>query len=263
MGAMRVLLLTKGLGPGGAERLLVEQAGARAPGVDYEAAYLLPWKQHLVGELEGLGVPTHCLGVRNEADPRWLLRLARLLRTRRFDVVHAHSPVSASLARVLVRAGFRSTAFVVHRAQPLAVPPPGDPRARTARPSRSNDAVIAVSADVAASMTPRARARAEVITHGIDLAGGAGPRRGARGRARRARGRSRRRARGDGGQPAREQALPGSPRGGAPRRRRRRPGAVRGRGPGSARSGDPGRARAPRPRRPLRAPRVPRRRATR
>ena len=30
----------------------------------------------------------------------------------RFDVVHAHSPVSASLARVLVRAGFRSTAFV-------------------------------------------------------------------------------------------------------------------------------------------------------
>lgn len=170
MGAMRVLLLTKGLGPGGAERLLVEQAGARAPGVEYEAAYLLPQKQHLVGELEGLGVPTHCLGVRNEADPRWLLRLARLLRARRFDVVHAHSPVSASLARVLVRAGFRSTAFVYTEHNRWQSHHPAT-RALNQATFALDDAVIAVSADVAESMTPRARARTEVITHGIDLVG--------------------------------------------------------------------------------------------
>src|SRR5207237_8777860 len=46
----RVLWLIKGLGPGGAERLLV----AAAPFVDrerfeVEACYLLPWKNHLVG----------------------------------------------------------------------------------------------------------------------------------------------------------------------------------------------------------------------
>ena len=170
MGAMRVLLLTKGLGPGGAERLLVEQAGARAPGVEYDAAYLLPWKRHLVAELEGLGVPTHCLGVRTEADPRWLLRLARLLRAQRFDVVHVHSPVSASLARVLVRGGFRSTAVVDTEHNRWQSHHPAT-RALNRATFALNDAVIAVSADVADSMPPRDRARAEVITHGIDLAG--------------------------------------------------------------------------------------------
>lgn len=169
MGVVRVLLLTKGLGPGGAERLLVEQVGARAPDVEYEAAYLLPTKQHLVAALEGLGVRTHCLGVRTEADPRWLLRLARVLRSRPFDVVHAHSPVSASLARVLVRAGFRSTAFVYtehnrwqsHRRVT---------RVLNHMTFGLNDAVLAVSDDVAESMAPRARARAEVVIHGVDLA---------------------------------------------------------------------------------------------
>jgi hypothetical protein len=71
---LRVLWLTKGLGPGGAERLLVEHAaGADHAEFRYEAAYVLDWKQHLVPELEALGVPTHCLGVSNELDPRWAL----------------------------------------------------------------------------------------------------------------------------------------------------------------------------------------------
>ena len=166
---LRVLWLTKGLGPGGAERLLVEQATAGdRDRFDYEAAYLLPWKQHLVGELQELGVTTHCLDVRTEADPRWVLRLAALLRSRHIDVVHAHSPVSAAVARVLVRAGFRSTATVYteHNRWPSHHP-------ATQWANRAtfawNDAVIAVSADVADSMPPSARRRAEVITHGIDL----------------------------------------------------------------------------------------------
>jgi glycosyltransferase involved in cell wall biosynthesis len=166
---LRVLWLTKGLGPGGAERLLVEQAAARAPAVECEAAYLLPWKQHLVGELEALGVPTHCLGVRTEADPRWLLRLARLLRTRRFDVVHAHSPVSASLARVLVRASFRSTAFVYteHNRWPSY-------RVETRYANQLtfglNDKVFAVSDDVRDSVSNRYRPDVEVLVHGVNIA---------------------------------------------------------------------------------------------
>ncbi|MFM8305451.1 MAG: glycosyltransferase, partial [Actinomycetota bacterium] len=165
---MRVLLLTKGLGPGGAERLLVEQARARAPEVEYHAAYLLPWKQHLVADLEGLGVPTHCLGVRTEADLRWLRRLARLLRDQQFDVLHAHSPVSGALARVLVRTVFPTVGFVYtehnrwpshHRAT----------RALNRATFSLSDAALAVSGEVADSMTPAARARTEVVIHGIDL----------------------------------------------------------------------------------------------
>ncbi len=46
---IKVLWLTKGLGPGGAERLLLSfaQKGDHER-FDFHAAYLLPWKDHLV-----------------------------------------------------------------------------------------------------------------------------------------------------------------------------------------------------------------------
>ncbi|MFM8972840.1 MAG: lipopolysaccharide biosynthesis protein, partial [Actinomycetota bacterium] len=54
---LRVLWLVKGLGPGGAERLMVAAAGAHDRGaLDLRTAYLLPWKDALVGELEALEV---------------------------------------------------------------------------------------------------------------------------------------------------------------------------------------------------------------
>jgi hypothetical protein len=61
----RVLILIKGLGRGGAERLIAE--GARfwnRDDFDYRVAYLLPWKDHLVADLEALGVPVDCIGGR-------------------------------------------------------------------------------------------------------------------------------------------------------------------------------------------------------
>ena len=165
-----MLWLTKGLGPGGAERLLVEQAGALGEGVAVEAAYLLPWKDHLVADLEASGVPTHCLGVRTEADVRWLARLDRLVRRGNFDVVHVHSPVSASLARLALRSLHRRVAVVDtehnrwpshHRAT----------RALNRATYRLNDAALAVSAEVVASMPPGPRRTTRVLDHGIGLAG--------------------------------------------------------------------------------------------
>jgi len=166
---LRVLWLTKGLGRGGAERLLVEHARAGDDErFEFEVAYLLPEKDHLVGELEAIGVATHCLGVGCDADLRWVGRLAHLLRLRRYDILHAHSPLSASAARVLVRTAYRSTAFVYteHNRWPSY-------RAATLLADRltygCNDASIAVSEDVSASMSRRARSQTQVITHGIDL----------------------------------------------------------------------------------------------
>ena len=66
--ATRVLWLTKGLGPGGTERLLVEMARARDPvRLEPTVAYVLPWKDHLAGELEAAGVDN---GVPVDAAPR-------------------------------------------------------------------------------------------------------------------------------------------------------------------------------------------------
>ena len=74
--ATRVLWLTKGLGPGGTERLLVEMAGA-TDRLEPTVAYVVPWKDHLAGELEEVGVTTVCLSARRR-DPRWPLHLRRV-----------------------------------------------------------------------------------------------------------------------------------------------------------------------------------------
>ena len=55
----RVLWLTKGLGRGGAERLLASCARHVSPAYAVEVAYVLPWKDALVPELTAAGVPVH------------------------------------------------------------------------------------------------------------------------------------------------------------------------------------------------------------
>ncbi len=95
----RVLLLIKGLGRGGAERLLVSSArlgdGSRFA---YEVAYLLPHKDALVKELDDAGIAVHCLG--GASGVSWLPRLRRLVADRRIDIVHVHSPYPAAGARI-------------------------------------------------------------------------------------------------------------------------------------------------------------------
>jgi glycosyltransferase involved in cell wall biosynthesis len=96
----RVLIVIKGLGRGGAEQLLV----SAVPYLDhdhhhYQFAYLLPWKDSLVADLEGAGLPVHCLdGARGLG---WLGRLRSLIRREGIDLVHAHSPVAAAGARLV------------------------------------------------------------------------------------------------------------------------------------------------------------------
>jgi glycosyltransferase involved in cell wall biosynthesis len=169
---VRVLWLIKGLGPGGAERLLVEHARAGDhEHLHYEVAYLLDWKQHLVPELEGLGVQTHCLGVSRELDPRWVTRLRQLLQHGHFDVVHAHSPVLASVARVLIRTlprdGRPTFVYTEHNRWPSYKVVT---RLANHLTYALNDATVAVSGDVRDSVSPRFRTDVEVVVHGVDVA---------------------------------------------------------------------------------------------
>jgi glycosyltransferase involved in cell wall biosynthesis len=94
-----VLLLIKGLGPGGAERLLV--ASARyfdRSRFRYVAAYVLPWKDALAPELEGAGVPVTCLG--GSPGVGWVPRLRALVRDEGIELVHSHLPYTGVWARV-------------------------------------------------------------------------------------------------------------------------------------------------------------------
>ena len=95
----RILILIKGLGRGGAEQLLVNAA----PYLDterfhYEFAYLLPWKDALVADLENAGFSVRCLDGARGAG--WVTRLRRLVAEHEIDIVHAHLPYTAIGARL-------------------------------------------------------------------------------------------------------------------------------------------------------------------
>jgi L-malate glycosyltransferase len=168
---VRVLWLIKGLGPGGAERLLTLSARLRdRRRVQGHVAYLLPYKVALVPELQREGVAVTCLGARRWWDPRWLVRLRALLASEPFDVVHAHSPLVAAGARLVVRT------------RPAAVRPKmittehslwgghvGLARWVNRVTGHLDDARFAVSEAVLGSMPPSQRAGTEVLLHGVDV----------------------------------------------------------------------------------------------
>jgi glycosyltransferase involved in cell wall biosynthesis len=166
---VRVLWLIKGLGPGGAERLLTMLAEVRDESAfEYEAAYLLRAKGDLVAELESRGVAVQCLDGGPEWNLGWARRLRQLLVERRFDVLHLHSPYVAGVARLAVRSLPRSR-------RPAVVSTEHVPWSGYALPTRILNAVtfrlddehIAVSPAVASSIPGRYRAHTRVVEHGI------------------------------------------------------------------------------------------------
>ncbi|HEX6329478.1 MAG TPA: glycosyltransferase [Jiangellaceae bacterium] len=170
---MRVLHVVKGLGPGGAERLLCAAAAARdRQTFDYDVAYVLPWKNHVVPQLTSSGVAVHCLGsgsgrIRPVLDPRWAMRLARLLRTRQYDVVHLHSPVLAGVVRPLVRSlGPRRPRLVSteHNGWDTYALPT---RVANSATYWLDDAHFAVSKPVRESVSARHRDRVHVAIYGV------------------------------------------------------------------------------------------------
>jgi glycosyltransferase involved in cell wall biosynthesis len=172
MAPLRVCWVVKGLGPGGAERLLVAAASAHdRDAFDFEVVYLLPWKDHLVAELTVLGVRCTCLDVHDERDVRWAARLRSLLTRRPADIVHTHSPYAAAVTRVAVRTLPRAIrpALVSTEHNPWSTFKPLT-RYANALTAPLDRAAFAVSKETRDSMWPNTRKRAEVLVHGIDVA---------------------------------------------------------------------------------------------
>jgi glycosyltransferase involved in cell wall biosynthesis len=168
-GRTKVLWLTKGLGQGGMERLLVNHAiaGDRER-FEYSAAYLIDRPHSVIDELRDLGITVDRLGSGSGADPRWLIDLIRLVRRERIDVVHAHSPMPAAFARVAVRLLSRRTRLVYTEHNRW------DRFGKATRWANHltfglNDSTIAVSDDCRDTVAPRFRARVTTLVHGIDV----------------------------------------------------------------------------------------------
>lgn len=170
--AKRCLWLTKGLGRGGVERLLVDMYPlVDADRFDVEVAYVLPWKDAHRAELEAAGATVHCLGSgQRSQDLRWIRSLDRLVSDGDFDLIHSHAPVPAAGVRLLDRRAGRPA--MVHTEHNMWTRYRTPTRLANAWTYGKNDEVIAVSGVVADSIG-RARFGAQppvtIVHHGTDL----------------------------------------------------------------------------------------------
>ena len=107
---LRILLVIKCLGYGGAERLLADMvATVDASRFEYEVAYVLREQDALVPGIRAGGTPVYCLGAVHNADLRWMAELRRHLVSGRYDIVHFHLPYAAAFGQLVVASLPRST----------------------------------------------------------------------------------------------------------------------------------------------------------
>jgi len=161
---LRVVHLIKGLGPGGAERLIVNQLETADPAIDYTVLRLIEAKSHLVAEVERTGASTLLIG----GGRLWPLALLKRLRTLAPNIVHAHSPTLAAVARIVAATTRMDTAVITteHNRWPRHHPLTRLANRLTA-PLDSRR--IAVSRDVRDSMKSSLRESTTVIDHGVPV----------------------------------------------------------------------------------------------
>lgn len=157
-----VTVLVKGLGIGGAEKLIVESARFwDRSAFDYRVLYLLPWKDQLVEELRALGVPVACIGSGRGLTPGTVMSLRRQLDQTSSRLVHAHLPSAGILAR------FASPGAVVYTEHNMV----SSYRAATRLVNRltywRNDAITAVSPTVAEAVASYPGPEVEVVRNGV------------------------------------------------------------------------------------------------
>lgn len=166
----QVLWLIKGLGLGGAERLLVNAL----PYLDrdqfeYQVAYFLPWKDALVTKFERHGIPVTCFGAGRPLGLGALKAVRRFLREQRVSVLHAHLPWASIVGRLAARrCRVPAVLYTEHgcwgRLNPFT-------RLFNRLTLGWNDLTIAVSDEVRASMRGVNGHNVKTITNGIDCRG--------------------------------------------------------------------------------------------
>lgn len=158
----RVLIVIKGLGIGGAERLIADGALHWDRDLfDYRVSYLVPWKDQLVSPLEELGIRVDCLGTGGGWGPRSLGRLRSLVGEWRPALIHAHLPTAGIAARLVWRG---PVVYTEHNVSSSYRQPT---RAVNRLTYGRNRAVIAVSDAVAESLGGYPGPTPRVIANGV------------------------------------------------------------------------------------------------
>lgn len=159
----RVLILIKGLGLGGAENLIAESAPLWDTGsFEYRVAFLLPWKDQLVGKVTSHGIEVTCLDWEGPQSLGGISRLRRLVGDWNPHIVHSHLPLSGILGRLIATG--RHQVYTEHNVVDYYRQPT---RAINRATYGRNDRVIAVSDAVAESISSYPGPRPIVIPNGV------------------------------------------------------------------------------------------------
>ena len=159
----KVLVVVKGLGLGGAEKLISGSARFwNRDRFDYQVAYALPWKNHLVPSLAEQGIPVHCVGTFGATSIPSVWGLRRLVGSWRPDVIHAHLPTMGIAVR-----WFTDT-LVVYTEHNLTRSYHPLTRLVNQMSYRRNAAVIAVSQAVADSVATYQGPSPIVVLNAVD-----------------------------------------------------------------------------------------------
>lgn len=168
---LRVLIVIKVLGRGGAEQLLLNAAKIHDPAlVHLDLAYVVHQDQSFVDEFNQTNAELHWIGSFDGRPWTWVRALARLIRSGYFDIVHVHSPLPGSVARIVTWSIPKSKRPKVVTTEHL--PWYGlHPLTRLVNrlTIRRDDKVIAVSEEARASFPPWLRERATVVVHGVPI----------------------------------------------------------------------------------------------
>jgi glycosyltransferase involved in cell wall biosynthesis len=113
---LRVLMVIDSLGPGGAERLLLDYL-PRLGDLGVEARVCVLSERHgnpIANDLRRLGIPVDLVPVRRLADPAGALRVARYIRRAQPDVVHTQLQFADTIGAVAARLASRPVVSTLH-----------------------------------------------------------------------------------------------------------------------------------------------------
>lgn len=168
-GKKKVLVFIKGLGLGGAERILADSLPyLDKEGFEYEFAYLLPWKGFLRPVIEKEGFKVHCLGMNKAFQmPFAFIKLINLLKKGGFDLIHAHLPVAGFMARIAGKMTGVPVIYTEHNLQERYRFPT---RTLNRLTYRWNSFVFAVSENTASSIKRMgAEGKTAVLNNGVPV----------------------------------------------------------------------------------------------
>lgn len=160
-----VLVLSKGLGLGGAERQIASAARFwDQDAFSYHVAFVLPHKDHFVAEIESHGVDVMCLGSGRPYLASAAMGLRRMLRATKPDLVHAHLPTTGIMARML------SAVPVVYTEHNMVHSYRRPTRLANKLTYGRNAVVVAVSDAVAGALDGYRGPQPRVINNGVTVA---------------------------------------------------------------------------------------------